>query len=166
MLLIAACSSGPAAPPVGTSTEVCTDAFCLSVPEGWSGETTDTFIALHHEVLEGGTFLTANVVDMEAIVEAAGGTWPVPPDEVVRAFWSLLEQVDEGEFERMERQVGGAIRSWGTHSTGDMWYLLVPVDGTVGIGVEMRGPNDTWEAHADAVFPTVHAKPGSIGTSS
>lgn len=163
--LLTSCSSGPAAPPVGALSEVCTDAFCLSVPDGWSGETTNTFIAFHHEVLPDGTFLTANVVDMEAIVEASGATWPVPPDEVVRAFWSLLEDVDEGELVRMERQVGGAIRSWGSHSTGDMWYLLVPVEGTVGIGVEMRGPNESWEAHADAVFPTVVAKPGSTGTS-
>ena len=156
-----ACSSGPSAPPVERVTTVCTEAFCLDVPDGWGSEVGDTYIAFHHDLLPEGTFLTANLVDMEAIVTAAGGTWPVPPDDVVRAFWSLLEAVDEGELDRTERQIGGAVRSWGSHSTGDMWHLLVPIDGTTAIGVEMRAPNDSWESHVDVVFPTVEAKPGS-----
>lgn len=160
-LLLAGCSQGPAAPPVGTPATVCTEGFCLDVPEGWGDEVGDTYIAFHHDVLPDGTFLTANLVDMEAIVESAGGTWPVPTEEVVTAFWSLLEDVDEGELARTERQLGGAIRSWGVHSTGQMWHLLYPVDGTVAIGVEMRGPNDSWETHADAVFPTVTPNTGS-----
>ena len=159
-LVVAACSSGPSAPPVESTREVCTDAFCLQVPQGWGDEVGDSFIAFNHDVLPDGTFLTANVVDMEAIVEAAGGQWPVPPDEVTEAFWALLEQVDEGSLTRTERQVGGAIRSWGSHTTGVMWHLLVPVEGSRAIGIEMRGPNDSWEAHADAVFPTVAPKAG------
>jgi len=158
-LMVSACSSGPAAPETSPASTVCTESFCADIPIGWGDEIGDTYIAFHHEVLPDGTFLTANVVDMEAIVVAAGGTWPVTTDEVVVAFWSLLESVDEGELRRTERQVGGAIRSWGSHSTGDMWHLLVPVSGTAAIGVELRGPNDSWESHADAVFPTVVAVP-------
>lgn len=156
---IAACSSGPAAPDPEPVREVCTEAFCLDVPAGWGDEVGDTYIAFQHEVLPGGTFLTANVVDMEAIVTAAGGTWPVATDRVVEAFWSLLEEVGEGELIGTERLVGGAWRSSGTHSTGDMWYLLVPVTGSMGIGVEIRGPNGSWESHADIVFPSVEAIP-------
>lgn len=152
---LAACSNGPAAPEPTPVVNVCTDAFCLDVPAGWGDEVGDTYVAFHHEALPDGTFLTANIVDMEAIVTAAGGTWPVPTEDVVEAFWSLLDDVGEGEMTRMERIVGGAWRSWGTHSTGDMWYLLVPVGGSVGIGVEIRAPNDTWESHADVVFPSV-----------
>ncbi len=159
-LVATACSSGPAAPPIGTPTTVCTEAFCLDVPEGWGDEIGDTYIAFNHDALPEGTFLTANVVDMEAIVTAAGGQWPVPPVEVTEAFWALLEQADEGELRRTERQVGGAIRSWGSHTTGTMWHLLVPVEGSLAIGVEMRGPNDSWESHADAVFPTVAPEAG------
>jgi hypothetical protein len=33
-----------------------------------------------------------------------------------------------------------------------MWYLLHPIQGSVGIGIEMRAPNGSWETHADAVF--------------
>lgn len=155
----AACSSGPAAPPTDPVRTVCTTAFCLDVPAGWDGEEAETFISFHHDLLPDGTFLTANLVDLEAIVTAAGGTWPVPPDEVVASFWSLLEDVDEGELARTERMVGGAVRSWGRHSTGDMWYLLVPTEGSVGIGVEMRAPNDSWEGHADVVFTSVVPTP-------
>jgi hypothetical protein len=154
-VLLASCSSGPAAPATEPTSEVCTDAFCLDVPAGWGDEIGDTYIAFHHELLPDGTFLTANTVDMEAIVTAAGGTWPVPTEEVVDAFWTLLSDVGEGKMHRKERLVGGAWRSSGTHSTGDMWYLLVPLGGSRAIGVELRGPNDTWETHADVVFPSV-----------
>ena len=131
----------------------------MEVPEGWGDEVGETYVAFHHAVDPERTFLTGNVVDMEAIVTAAGGTWPVSTEEVVTAFWSLLESVDEGSLIRTQRLVGGAIRSWGRHSTGDMWYLLVPVEGSVGIGVELRGPNDSWEEHADVIFPTVAPRP-------
>ena len=164
-VLGAGCSAGPTAPPVTNVTNVCTEAFCLDVPDGWGSEVGDTYIAFHHDLLPDGTFLTANLVDMEAIVTSAGGTWPEPPDEVVRSFWALLEAVDEGELRRTERQVGGAVWSWGSHSTGDMWHVLVPVDGTTAIAVEMRAPNDSWESHVEVVFPTVEAKPGFIAPS-
>jgi len=154
-LVIGGCSSGPTAPPVGELEEVCTSAFCLDVPDGWTGEVGDTHIAFHHEVLPDGTFLTANTVDLEAIVTAAGGQWPVGIDDAVRAFWTLLDDAGEGTFIRLERMLGGAYRSWGRHTTGDMWYVIVPVQGSVGIGVEMRGPNDSWESHADVVFESV-----------
>jgi hypothetical protein len=146
-------------------TNVCTEAFCLDVPDGWGSEVGATYIAFHHDLLPDGTFLTANLVDMEAIVTSAGGTWPESPDEVVRSFWALLEAVDEGELRRTERQVGGAVWSWGSHSTGDMWHVLVPVDGTTAVAVEMRAPNDSWESHVEVVFPTVEAKPGFIAPS-
>jgi hypothetical protein len=158
-LVVVACSSGPSAPPTDPVREVCTEVFCVDVPAGWDGEVADTFISFHHDLLPEGTFLTANVVDIEAIVTAAGGTWPVPTAEAVTAFWSLLEDVDEGELARTERMVGGAVRSWGRHSTGDMWYLLLAVEGSTGIGVEMRAPNDSWEAHADVVFSSVAPVP-------
>ena len=51
--------------------------------------------------------------------------------------------------------VGGAVRSWGSHETGDMWFLLVPIDSVDAIGLEIRAPNDSWESHADVVFPSV-----------
>ena len=159
LVITAGCSSGVAAPDPDPIAEVCTDAWCMAVPAGWGDEVGDTYVAFNHDADLDNTFLTGNVVDMEAIVVASGGSWPASTEDVVVAFWSLLEEVGEGSLVRTQRLVGGAIRSWGTHSTGDMWYILVPVQGSVGIGVELRGPNDTWEEHADIVFPSVTAIP-------
>lgn len=149
------CSSGVSAPPVSPASEVCNEAFCLDAPDGWGDEVADSHVSFHHKVAPDETFLTGSIVDTEAIVLAAGGSWPASTEVVMESFWALLDDAGEGSLIRTERMVGGAIRSWGSHSTGDMWFLLVPVEGTVAIGVEIRGPNDTWESHADAVFPTV-----------
>ena len=158
-LILAACSSGPSAPSPTPTRSVCTDVFCMEVPEGWGDEVGSTYLAFNHDVAPESTFLTGSQLDMEAIVVAAGGEWPATTETVMASFWALIEDADEGELIRTERLVGGAIRSWGTHSTGTMWFLVVPVDGAEGIGVELRGPNDSWEAHADAIFPTVVPAP-------
>jgi hypothetical protein len=160
VLFAAACSQGIPAPPTGSSTTVCTDAFCIDVPEGW--EVTDSgtaFVSMSHVSDPDNTFLTAGVIDMEAMVTAAGGTWPVPTQEVVLAFWSLIEDAGVGTYTRSQRMVGGAVRSWGDHETGTMWHLVYPLGGSAAIGVEMRAPNVSWESHADVVFAGVVALP-------
>ena len=154
-LVFAACSSGPSAPVISSLDTVCNEEFCVDVPNGWDAETGDTYLSFHHTLDPTHTFLTVGVADMEAMVEAAGGTWPVPVEEATRSFWALLEEVDVAEFKRSTRQIGGAIKSWGTHVDGDMWYLLRPVAGSRGVGIEMRAPNSSWEAHADAVFSSL-----------
>lgn len=159
LVVLAGCSAGVQATGVEVVTPVCTDEFCVDVPVGWDGEVGDTFLALNHVADVDETFFTASVIDMEAIVTSAGGTWPVQTDDVVRSFWSLLEDVGEGSLIRTQRMVGGAVRSWGSHSTGDMWFVIVPVEGSKAVGVEIRGPNASWETHADASFPTVQPVP-------
>jgi hypothetical protein len=155
LLFVSACSSGPAAPAVGETETVCNDLFCVDVPQGWEAEIGETYLSFHHDLDPSHTFLTVGMADMEAIVEGAGGTWPVPPQETTLAFWSLLEDADVGEFERSARRVGGAIKSWGTHTDGEMWYLLYPIEGSRAVGIEMRAPNDSWETHADTVFDSL-----------
>ena len=59
-LVLAACSTGVEAPPTTPTNTVCTDVFCLEVPEGWGDEVSDTFLAFNHEVAPEATFLTAN----------------------------------------------------------------------------------------------------------
>lgn len=157
-LLVAACSSGPAAPEVSAIETVCNERFCVDVPEGWEAEVGETYLAFHHVLDPNHTFLTAGIADMEAIVTASGGTWPVSVEEATRSFWYLLEDVEVAEFDRSQRLVGGAYKSWGTHVDGDMWYLLHPVEGSAGIGIEMRAPNSSWESHADAVFNSLVVK--------
>ena len=156
-LFLAACSQGVTAPDVGQSRTVCSDVFCIDVPDGWDGEVGDTFVALNHVSDPDNTFLTVGVIDQEAIVTGAGGTWPAQTEDVARAFWSLLEASDVGSFTRSQRMVGGAVRSWGDHETGPMWHVVYPTGGSSGIGVELRGPNDSWESHADIVFASITA---------
>jgi hypothetical protein len=154
-LLATACSQGVAASDVGQVETVCSERFCLDVPEGWVAEVGDTYLAFNHESDPDNTFLTAGVIDQEAIVTGASGTWPAPTEDVAAAFWSLLESSDVGSFERSQRMVGGAVRSWGDHETGRMWHLVYPTGGSTAIGVELRAPNESWESHADVVFTSV-----------
>ena len=92
---------------------------------------------------------------MEALVEGAGGSWPAPTEEVVRSFWQLLEEADVATFVRMERLTGGAFRSEGNYEEGRLWHLLIPGTQSGGVGVEVRGPNATWQSHADVFFSDV-----------
>lgn len=155
LLFATACSQGVSAPPVVETETVCSDVFCIDVPAGWSAEIGDTYVSLSHDADPDNTFLTAGLVDMQAIVTASGGTWPVPTEDVVTAFWSLIEDAGVGSFTRSQRMVGGAVRSWGEHETGTMWHLLYPLEGSSAIGIEMRAPNGSWETHADVVFESV-----------
>ena len=155
MLILSACSQGVTAPQITALERVCSDVFCVEVPEGWEAEIGDTYLSLHHVSDPENTFLTVGLIDMEAIVTSSGGTWPVPTQDVVVAFWSLIEVADVGSFTRAQRMVGGAVRSWGDHETGKMWHLVYPLAGSAAIGIELRAPNTSWEAHADAVFESV-----------
>jgi hypothetical protein len=158
LIVVAGCSSGVSAPAVGDVTTVCTDDFCLDIPDGWVVVDGGDYVSASHEDDPDHTFLTAAMIDLEAIVEASGGSWPVPTADVSRAFWVLLEQADVGEFERSARMVGGAERSWGTHEDGPMWHLVLPTGATSGVGVEIRASGDSWEEHADAVFTSVRTR--------
>ncbi len=158
-VVVSACSSGPDAPPIAGSETVCAETFCIDVPDGWSYEVGEGYVSAHHDVAPSNTFLTAGVINLEAIVTNAGGSWPAPTSEVTRSFWTLIENAGVGTFSRSQRVVGGAERSWGKHQDGAMWHLLVPTGGSSGIGVEMRAPNDSWEAQADFVFDSVEIRP-------
>jgi hypothetical protein len=133
--------------------------FCIDVPQGWVVDVGERYVAANHDLDAANTFLTAGVINLEAIVVNAGGTWPVPTAQVARDFWILLENAGVGSFDRSRRVVGGAERSWGTHEDGTMWHLLHPTGGNSGIGIEMRAPNGSWEGHADFVFDSIEVLP-------
>ena len=155
LVVAAGCSSGVTAVEPANAVTVCAEAFCIDVPEGWTVVNGGDYVSAVHQDDPAHTFLTAAVIDREAIVEAAGGMWPATTAEVSRAFWTLLEQAEVGRFERSARMVGGAERSWGTHDDGQMWHLVLPTGATSGIGVEIRAPNHSWETHADTVFASI-----------
>ncbi len=158
VLFLTACSQSLPAPAIGQTETVCTDAFCIDVPEGWIADIGETYVSFSHVSDPDNTFLTAGLIDQEAIVTAAGGSWPASTQDVVMAFWSLLESAGVGSFERSQRMIGGAVRSWGDHETGRMWHVVYPLGGSAAIGVELRAPNDSWEAQADVIFSSIREK--------
>ena len=155
VVLLAACSTGPAAPAIDGVDLACSEGFCVTYPVGWAVEHGDVFLAFTHEAAPGVANATISPLNLQAVVENAGGTWPAPTEEVVRGFWLLLEEGDSGSFERLERLTGGAFRSEGSHQDGRLWHLLIPGEGNRGIAIEVRGPNRSWESHADVFFSNV-----------
>jgi len=154
-VVTAGCGTGPAAPPVGDVAVACAETVCVAYPQGWEIlETGSDFIRFHHPSAPETALATVGTTNMRGVVEEAGGTWPAPPDEAARALWTLLEETGAGEYGGMSR-LGGAIRTFGTYGSGRMWFLLVPLDSERAIGVEVRGPNRSWETHADVFFSQV-----------
>ncbi len=93
---------------------------------------------------------TASGVNMEGLVKANGGTWPQAVSGVVDVFWSSL---DGGKASLAEKRAleDGSVESVGAFQDGRLWFRLIGLDSVNGLGVEVRGPNSSWEDHA-AVF--------------
>ena len=156
LLVLAACSSGPEAPLVDGVDMVCIEPLCITYPAGWDVvEEGAGFIAFAHPDALEQALATVGPLNMQAVVEGAGGSWPAPTEEVVRSFWQLLEEADVATFVRMERLTGGAFRSEGNYEKGRLWHLLIPGTQSGGVGVEVRGPNASWQRHADVFFSNI-----------
>ncbi len=156
LLVLAACSTDPEAPLVDGVDMVCIEPLCITYPAGWEVvEEGAGFIAFAHPDALEQALATVGPLNMQALVEGAGGSWPAPTEEVVRSFWQLLEEADVATFVRMERLTGGAFRSEGNYEEGRLWHLLIPGTQSGGVGVEVRGPNATWQSHADVFFSKV-----------
>lgn len=155
MLALAACSTGPAAPTIDDVDIACTDEFCIVFPVGWETEAGDAYLAFSHPVAPGRSAATISSINLQAVVENAGGSWPATTENVVRALWKLFEDADVATLERVERLTGGAFRSEGSYEDGRLWHLLIPGPGNRGLAVEVRGPNTSWESHADVFFNNV-----------
>lgn len=160
VVLLAACAgSGPEAPSPGPPEVACGAEVCVAYPGDWDVEEGDGYLGFSHPAAPEQALATAAVVNMEAIATAAGTTWPAPPEDVARAFWQLVEEGGGGELGALERLQGGLIESSGSSDGLRVWHLLVPIDATFAIGVEMRGPNGTWDSHADVFFSDVFPAP-------
>ncbi len=155
-LLVAACASGPSAPPVDGREVACADTVCIAYPSGWEViETGPDFIRFQHPLAPDVALATVGSTNMEAVVAQAGGTWPARTVDVVEAFWSLLEETGVGELATTTPVGDGAVRSTGAYERGRLWFLLVPVGTSRAIGVEVRAPDASWETHADVFFSEV-----------
>lgn len=155
VLLVAACSTGPDAPPVAGSEPTCTDTFCISSPSDWVVEEVgESFVVFHHPLDPETIRATASGVNMEGLVEANGGAWPQTVSGVVDVFWSSL---DGGKASLAEKRAleDGSVESVGVFQDGRLWYRLIGLDSVNGLGVEVRGPNSSWEAHAEVFLDSL-----------
>jgi len=156
VVVAASCASnGPAAPAPGSPDVACVDDFCIVYPGDWEAAPGVGYVSFTHPTAPDRAMATISILNMEGVVVNAGGVWPTTPDEVARAFWQLLEEAEVADLVRLERRVGGSVESFGSYQDGRLWHLLIPVDATRAIGVEVRGPNNSWETHADVFFSNV-----------
>ena len=146
-LAVGGCAAAAEAPPAAPSDVVCTDRFCVTPPEGWVivDQGADHVSFEHPDAA--GTMATAGVVNMQGLVEANGGTWPVGTRGVVEVMWSAF---DNGNARLGETRPlpDGSIESSGVFGTGRLWHRLVPIDATRAVAVDLRAPSVTWEDHA------------------
>jgi hypothetical protein len=159
VLVVAACSAGPDAPAVHRGEVACADRFCVGFPDGWDVETGEEYLSFVHPEAPERAFATVAFVNTEGVVTAAGGTWPATSETLVRSFWTLLEDQGVASFERMERVGDGRIVASGSYQGGRLWTLFIPIDSRRALGVEVRGPNPTWEPHAEMFFDQVIITP-------
>lgn len=148
VIVAAACSSGATAPPIDGVAEICIPDFCVDYPQSWKVvESGDRFVSFSYPEADG-VVATVGRMNLEGIVVNAGGAWPVPPRDVIDHFWSLLDG-GEAELAHVALAGDGALDSWGFIATGRLWHRLVPTSASRGFGIEVRGPNASWEAHAE-----------------
>ncbi len=148
--LSVACSAGASAPPVAEVAEICGAEFCVGYPAGWEpAEVGVGFISFSHPDVPSAV-ATVGSVNMEAVVNNAGGSWPVAARDVVDHLWRLLDG-GQAELLRVDLTPDRSYDSVGRIEGGRLWHRLVPITATRAWGVEMRAPNASWESHA-AVF--------------
>lgn len=158
LLIAAACSTGPAAPEVdpGAILTACIDPFCIAYPSDWVVEERGAdFISFFHPLAPAEARATIAPVNPQAIAESAGGSLPAASEEVVDYFWMLLDINGASTLEHVERLTGGAYRSEGSYEKSRLWHLLIPDTTEHAVAVEVRGPSDSWEPHADVFFSEV-----------
>lgn len=160
-LLLAGCGgseSGPTAPPIGEIVTSCSATACVDHPSDWIVEQGETYLAFRHPLDSEQVIASVGAVDMAALVEADGGTWPAPPRRAIEAFWDLIGGGEDASLDGIDSRPDGAIRSEGVLEGLRMWHLLVPGFGRVGVGVEVRAPNGSWQAHADVFLDSLRGR--------
>ena len=149
-LAVGACgASGPDAPAYTDLAQACTADFCVSYPAGWElTDSGDGFMSFSHPAGDG-ILATVGRVNLEGVATNSGLTWPAQTEDVVSGLWSLFDG-GGAELERVELVDIGEYDSSGAISTGRLWHRLIEVSASRGFGVEVRAPNPSWGAHAEA----------------
>ncbi len=141
--------SGPAAPPVAGLETHCTGDVCATHPVGWRVHVGDGFLTFDHPLDPDRVLGSVGKVSMQGLVENAGGTWPASPAEAVAAFFVLLGETQDAGIEGEPRVLpDGSVEAAGHLEDLRIWYRLVPRGGSAAVGIEIRAPNRSWQAHA------------------
>ncbi|MDQ3782487.1 MAG: hypothetical protein M3349_06055 [Actinomycetota bacterium] len=152
--LVSCGDSGPTAPVLGATAEMCTPAFCVTYPDDWEVvDSSDEFVSLRHPV-DDAIAATVSGINMELLVTTNGLTWPQTPDVALRSFWALIDQ-GEAEIQTTRPLVDGSVTSFGSFAEGRLWFRLIPIQGSEAIAVEVRAPNSSWSEHADTITASV-----------
>lgn len=154
-LVVAACSSDSAmpAPTPGPRQTVCLVDFCIDYPSDWEIEVGEDFVALSHPL---GAEASVGRIDMQGVVEGAGGTWPADAEETMRRFWELLDDLGSADLNELTVD-GNVVDTEGRLDDKRLWHRLVATAPPRAIGAEMRGPDRTWEAHAAIITKSLRA---------
>ena len=150
-VVAAACSSGVTAPQPGELETVCADEFCVTYPDDWDAEPSETFVTFSHPLDPLTVVASASGVDMQGVMQAGDEPWPAPPDRVARTFWRLLDEGGSAGLGEIETLDDGSVATEGSFEDGRLWWRMIPVDGPDAIGIEVRAPNGSWDDHA-AIF--------------
>ncbi len=159
LVFLVGCAGGPDAPEAVAGELVCNADYCMTMPAGWTvAERGDDYVSFVHPDSPD-ALATVGPVNMEALVTAAGLTWPTQPETVVRAFWQLLDEGGEASFDSLTFVGDGSVRSTGSYGSGRLWDRLIPLNGATAVGMEVRGPNRTWQSHADVFLDSLVVVP-------
>ncbi len=162
LILMAACSTGGGveAPPVSGTEIACMSRGCVTYPAGWTVEVGDDYVSLNHPADPDLVLGTLGLVDMEGLVEAAGGTWPASPVQVIDALFFLLGEDQDADLDgRPLLADDGSASAVGRIEDLRFFYRLVPLEGTTALGIEVRAPNGSWASHADVMLGGVEPLP-------
>lgn len=154
-LVAAACSSDSAmpAPAPGPGQTVCLPDFCIDYPSDWEIEVGEDFVVLNHPL---GAEASVGRIDMQGVVEGAGGTWPADAEETMRRFWELLDDLGKADLEELTVD-GNAVDTEGRLDDTRLWHRLLATSPPRAIGAEMRGPDRSWAAHAAIITTSLRA---------
>jgi hypothetical protein len=122
----------------------CASDFCIDYPNDWEIEVGEDFILLNHPL---GAEASVGRIDMQGVVEGAGGTWPADSEETMRSFWVLLDDLGEADLEELT-MTDSAVDTEGRLDDRRLWHRLLPTSPLRAVGAELRAADSTWEAHA------------------
>ena len=97
---------------------------------------------------------------MQGVVENAGNTWPQGPEQTMRDFWALLDELGEASLDELIVGPGDVVDTKGSLDDRVLWHRLLPLAPPRAWGAELRAVDSTWESHAEIITLSLRAVGG------